>query len=103
MKIYIAGPMTGYPEFNYPAFFGAAERLAAMGIETINPARTEGREDCRDWLDFMRASLHDLANCDGIAFLSGWHDSRGASLEVHIARSLDLPVRSVESWLEVAA
>ena len=103
MRLYIAGPMTGYPEFNYPAFFRAAEQLQAVGIETINPARTDGREGCREWLDYMRASLIDVAACDGIATLPGWQDSRGAALEVHIARSLDLPVRPVEAWLEVAA
>lgn len=43
MKVYISGPMTGLPEFNYPAFFAAAEALEARGYETINPARTEGR------------------------------------------------------------
>ena len=103
MKVYIAGPMTGLPEFNYPAFFAAADRLQAVGIEPINPARIDGREGCKTWLDYMRASLLDIAACDGIAVLPGWGDSRGAALEVHIARSLDLPVRPVEAWLEDAA
>lgn len=103
MKVYIAGPMSGLPEFNYPAFFAAADQLTAAGIEPINPARADGREGCKEWLDFMRASLLDLAACDGIATLPGWQDSRGAALEVHIARSLDLPVRPVEAWMEAAA
>ena len=98
MKLYIAGPMTGYPEFNYPAFFAAAEQLRAAGHDPINPARIEGGEDCKGWLDFMRCSLRDVADCDGIATLPGWQDSRGAALEVHIARSLDLPVMSVPAW-----
>lgn len=103
MKVYVAGPMTGYPDFNYPAFYKASEQLAAVGIEPINPARPDGRESCSTWLDFMRASLLDIAECDGIATLPGWGESRGAALEVHIARSLDLPVRPVEAWLEDAA
>lgn len=103
MRIYIAGPMTGLPEFNYPAFFAASERLAAAGHEPINPARTEGRDGCRGWLDFMRASLRDIADCDGIATLPGWQDSRGAALEVYIAQSLGLPVMSVPAWTEDAA
>lgn len=103
MKVYVAGPMTGYPGFNYPAFFAAADRLRAVGIEPINPAREQGREGCKSWLDFMRASLLDIAECDGIATLDGWGESRGAALEVHIARSLDLPVRSVEAWLEATS
>jgi len=103
VRLYIAGPMSGYPEFNYPAFHSAAKRLNAAGIEPINPARTEGREGCKEWIDFMRLSLIDIAACDGIATLPGWQDSRGAALEVHIARSLDLPVLSVDAWLEEAA
>jgi hypothetical protein len=100
LTLYIAGPMTGLPEFNYPAFFWAAGRLAESGIDTINPARAEGREDCTSWVDYMRASLRDLADCDGVATLQGWGDSRGAALEVHIARSLDLPIKPVGEWAE---
>lgn len=99
LRVYVAGPMTGLPEFNYPAFFRAAEELDQAGFEPINPARATGREGCRSWLDYMRASLLDVAACDGVATLAGWQDSRGAALEVHIARSLDLPVRSVDGWI----
>lgn len=99
MKLYVAGPMTGMPDFNYPAFFDAAKHLEAVGYEAINPARKEGRQGCSSWLDFMRLSLIDIAACDGIATLSGWGESRGAALEVHIARSLDLPVRKVSEWV----
>jgi len=47
--IYIAGPMSGLPEFNYPAFFAAAEQLTAAGYDVLNPARPEGREGCSTW------------------------------------------------------
>ena len=99
-RIYLAGPMSGYPEFNYPAFHWGAGLLASAGVDPINPARTEGREARHGWVDFMRASLRDLADCDGVATLTGWQDSRGAALEVHIARSLDLPVMPVGEWVE---
>lgn len=102
--VYIAGPMTGMPDFNYPAFFAAEKRLQAAGFGTLNPARAEGREYCRTWLDYMRAGIRDVAACDGIALLPGWQDSRGAALEAHVARSLDLPVKPLDDWLrEVAA
>lgn len=98
MRLYIAGPMTGLPEFNYPAFFKAADALRSAGFDPINPARMDGREGCKTWLDYMRAALLDLAVCDGIATLDGWGESRGAALEVHIVRSLDLPVKPWRTW-----
>ena len=98
MRLYIAGPMTGLPEFNYPAFFAAAERLTAAGYVTINPARVEGREHCKGWADYMRAALIDVCNADGLALLPVWEASRGACLEVHVGQALDLPIRSVATW-----
>ena len=99
MKVYVAGPMTGLPDFNYPAFFAAADALLEAGHEPINPARKDGREGCSSWLDFMRAGLRDVADCDGVALLPGWSESRGAGLEAHVARSLDLPVQPLSTWL----
>ena len=99
MKVYIAGPMTGLPEFNYPAFFDAARRLEALGHEPINPARSDGREGCKSWLDFMRAALRDVAEADGLAMLDGWQESRGAALEYRLAHELGLDVRRLDEWL----
>lgn len=97
--LYIAGPMTGLPEYNYPAFFKAAERLTENGYAVLNPARPQGREGCESWLDYMRASLRDIADCDGIATLTGWSDSKGACVEVEVARGLMLPVAPVIAWI----
>ena len=99
MKIYIAGPMSGLPDFNYPAFFKAADLLTAAGYEPINPARAESREGCASWLDFMRLSLIDIAACDGIATLDGHENSRGARIETRLAWDLGLPCHPVSDWL----
>ena len=37
-KIYIAGPMTGLPEFNRPNFHLMATRLEKEGYSVLNPA-----------------------------------------------------------------
>lgn len=103
MNVYIAGPMSGLPDFNYPAFFAAEEALREAGHEPINPARTEGREGCKTWQDFMRAALRDVADADGIALLPGWHNSRGAATEREIGQRIDLDVRPLNEWLEEQA
>lgn len=94
--LYVAGPMSGLPDYNYPAFHAAAERLRAAGYVVENPAENP---PCADWTGYMRLSLVQISRADGIAVLDGWQMSRGASLEVHIAHALLLPVLPVESWL----
>lgn len=94
--LYIAGPMTGYPDFNRPAFFMAEEDLRTAGFEVLNPARHE--QDGRSWEDFMRIDLADVLRADGVAVLLWWEQSRGASLEVQVATALKIPVKSVSGW-----
>ena len=45
MIVYIAGPMTGLPDLNYPAFNAAEEALTAAGHAVLNPARN-GSSTC---------------------------------------------------------
>lgn len=97
-RLYIAGPMSGLPDFNYPAFFKAAERLRAAGYAVENPAENKPEGDA-SWLAFMRMSLVQISRVDGLALLPGWQDSRGASLEVNIAEALGLTLWSVDQWL----
>jgi len=99
MRLYIAGPMSGLPDYNYPAFFAAERDLIAAGFDTLNPARDEGRDGCKEWADFMRASLRDLADADGIALLPGWQNSRGAAMEYRIGHDLGIPVQRLDEWL----
>jgi hypothetical protein len=96
MILYIAGPMTGLPEFNYPAFFHAEEQLWAMGYGVLNPAR---HDKCDTWEDYMRLGIAAVLKCDGIALLPGWSNSKGTLLETHIATSLGLPVNPLRFWL----
>lgn len=94
-KVYIAGPMTGYPELNYPAFHSTAERLRACGFEVVSPAElnpiTEGYREA------MRKDILALVDCDHILMLDGWEQSKGASLEHHIATVLGIPLITVNA------
>lgn len=102
MKLYISGPMTGLPDFNYPAFNAAAGELAAAGFEVLNPVDSEKLNDTgspESWQWYMRHALLMLAAADGVALLPGWDISRGARIEERISRDLDLPVRRLRAWL----
>lgn len=103
MIVYIAGPMRGIPEFNFPAFFDAEERLSRAGHKVISPASHDvelgfawqgktGHEDLTT-LDFdLKAALAwDLAQvlaCDTVALLPGWQQSAGARAEVAAAEAV---------------
>lgn len=98
MRLYIAGPMTGLPDFNYPAFFAAEKALIEAGHEVENPARNPAPDD-GSWLGYMRMSLVQISRVAGIALLPGWSDSRGARVEYDLGKSLGLDVRSIDAWL----
>lgn len=102
MKIYIAGPMTGLPGHNLPAFAEAAELLTARGYDAVNPGR-RGVILGYTWRDYMRDALRELLDCDAVALLDGWEHSRGAQLEMHVAQALGMPVQPLTHWTENAA
>ncbi|HIC7213972.1 MULTISPECIES: DUF4406 domain-containing protein [Burkholderia cepacia complex] len=91
MRLYLAGPMSGYPELNFPAFHAESKRLRALGFSIVNPAEINAGTGA-DWLACMRADIKQLVDCDGIALLTGWERSRGANIEHGIARGIGLRV-----------
>ena len=90
-KIYIAGPMTGLVDLNFPAFHVEAAWLRAMGHEVVNPAEINADPSAK-WEDCMRSDIAQLVTCGRVHLLAGWEKSRGATLEHHIALSLGMEV-----------
>jgi hypothetical protein len=99
VKLYISGPMTGLPEHNFPAFKAAAARLTAAGYDVLNPAENFGGRTDLERKAYMREDISNVLKADGIATLPGWQDSKGARLEVAIARELDLEAANVDMWV----
>lgn len=102
LKIYIAGPMSGIEDFNYPAFTDAETKLHAAGFAPINPAHHErlnptGKPMPWDW--YMRHAIEAVTRADGVALLDGWERSRGARLERRIATELGIPVGTLRGWV----
>ena len=90
-RVYLAGPMTGLPELNFPAFTQEAERLRDEGLQVLNPA-DHGIVDGADWADYLRHDIAGLASCERIHLLRGWTKSKGACLEMTIAKALGMTV-----------
>src|SRR5690606_41767260 len=41
---YLSGPMSGYPQYNFPAFAKAAETLRGFGYNLVSPAELDDSE-----------------------------------------------------------
>ena len=101
-RLYLAGPMTGLPDYNYPAFFAAADSLRQAGYTVLNPADI-GLHPTWTWADYMRVGLKTLTTqAEGVAVLPGWDHSIGARLEVRKAQRRGLRVHTVFIWHTLA-
>jgi hypothetical protein len=107
-KYYLAGKMSGVPQFNFPLFFRVGKRLRELGYDVISPAEIDNEEDkgealksadgnpgartgggmCNNktWGDFLSRDVKLLADggIGGIIFLPGWEESSGAKLEATV-------------------
>lgn len=117
MNIYVAGPMRGIPEFNFPAFAAAAAMLRLDGHTVFNPAE---RDTERHGVDIskgnitgdeklavathgfdLRVALAEDAdwicrNANAIALLPGWENSKGARAELALSEALGHQVIKLE-------
>ena len=101
-RIYIAGPMTGHADHNYPAFHAAAERLEEAGWDVVNPAENFGGRTDLPRESYLRADVALLVKCEAIAMLPGWQESQGAKLEYLLAREFGMMVLDAETLQPLA-
>ena len=99
--VYLAGPMRGYNQFNFPAFDSASARLREIGYDVYNPAEIDralgldetapDAEEKFEALGGIEAAMERdfgaILKCDGVVLLPGWERSTGARSEVYIART----------------
>lgn len=118
-RIYIAGPMSGHPQFNVPAFLGAQEELLERGFDAILPvdmdipserkqllASKDGSEaGPRSWATLLSEDLKLIGDTgvEGIVVLPGWQYSKGAKLETYFGRLLGLAIHHFPSLKKVSA
>lgn len=105
MKVYIAGPMTNMPNFNFVTFDRAKIALESFGYEVVCPTdidrqhgwvtEVNGQVLTTELFDIdtaVKVCCNFVAGCDAIALLPGWHKSYGAKKELAVALENDLSV-----------
>lgn len=115
LHIYVAGPMSSHPkDYNFPAFYAAAESLEKQGYDPVNPAQLDieagytleriKQLDPAEFQEFLKGAakrdLDALQQCDAIALLPGWENSKGARAEKAVAEWLGLEVMYLGSKQE---
>ena len=96
MKVYIAGKITGNPDYKQQ-FAEAEKKLREKGHTTMNPAILP---DGFEHQEYMRICYSMIDVCDAVYFLSNWQDSIGAKMERDYAESIGkvLMFQEVTSW-----
>lgn len=111
MKLYLAGPMRGYPDFNFPEFHAKAKMLRDAGYDVFNPAEHDEETISKDGRKIADLTIRECMkadtawicdNADGIALLSGWDKSTGAQAEVALGKAIGIPHNFVVSWVQQA-
>lgn len=104
---YLAGPMRGYVDFNYPLFNAVARYLRHCGLTIENPAESDAEvheraEAAKHPLSvYMERDLADVARTDAVLVLPGWEQSEGATIEVTVAWMLGHPVYALPEFVLV--
>ena len=76
--IYVAGPMRGYEEFNYPAFYEAERILESIGWDVVNPAKMDAEVGKKVEAHLQNGNLQELSesrfimNPDTLTFDRGY-------------------------------
>ncbi len=103
-RIYLFGPMSGIPEFNFPAFNEAAKILRGLGHQVINPAELDDPDHqpgSMPWAWYLARDLREMLTCDTLVALPGWRRSKGARLEHHVGAELGKDIYELAEFIEL--
>lgn len=96
---YISGPMTGYDNMNHNAFDEAARVLRSKGWIILSPAEHDREANVdmlnlsdTDLFNLMRWDIAAVLQSDAVILLPNWRNSKGANIEVSVARSIGLSI-----------
>lgn len=105
-KFYLAGPMTGLPEYNFPEFDRYCEILRKKNFDIISPHEIDHGEtpETRGSLDYhlyIKEGLKALLTCDAVILMPGWENSHGSRFEVEVARKCGMNIFLYQADLDL--
>jgi hypothetical protein len=97
IRIYIAGPMRGIENCNYPAFYKVEELLDSQKCyEVVNPARMDDEEGIgqqSEYKEALKRDIDEIFEVDAMYMMRGWEKSEGARVEHALAVYLGLYIQ----------
>jgi nucleoside 2-deoxyribosyltransferase len=110
---YLAGPMRGHKEYNFPRFTAACVRLRRAGLNIVSPhemdldagfnPKTKPVDVDLDTLrEMLERDMIAVLHSDGVIVLPSWETSAGARAEVSLAFAAGIPVYTIEQALQYA-
>lgn len=115
MKTYLCGPITGLPQNNAPVFYHYQELLEEAGYTIVNPHEivpelteeelavmaplTESEKQGLIWKRAMSFCIREMLDCNEVITLPGWEFSKGATIEVRLARDFNIEVKPLAKVL----
>lgn len=96
-RIFIAGPMRGYENYNFKKFDYIEKILKELGFDVVNPAwisrkfkEAEVNSDIAVYNKMVDMQQEAERTCNAILLLDGWQWSKGVALEVNTASELGM-------------
>lgn len=95
--VYISGKITGTDDYEN-RFATAEKKLKSDGYEVLNPVRT-GKwlerylaPEVPTWIQYMKQAIKSLMSADCIYMLKSYRESKGARLELFLAKILQYEI-----------
>lgn len=98
-RIFISGPMTGFPHYNFKNFNKWADYFKSKGLEVCNPVDVCHRFKLQDVLKYktvfkkmVHEELEELKTCTHMFLLNGWEKSFGCRAEIKYCWKYDIKI-----------
>ena len=106
-SVYLSGPITGKPNLNIEEFEKYEQKFKNLNYIVVNPHKLFTKDEI-DSIEYkleqkeitfeeyhaylMRRDIKEMMSCDFVGLLNGYENSKGANIEVYIARNINMPI-----------